>query len=219
MLRFIKLFYSTFCGALIFVFIWSLVWFIILRPIFRFEDGFFAFLIFAAIAFILGGYIGHSLAYTQSKIKISAEKRKIYSIINFSLGILLLSPFVYLLWSMFAFSLLITAPCDNKQNTRIMSSHEFYATYYTRNCGATTYFSEHILVDNTEVLSAQIRTNIRPPLKIEWLDYNTLFVSLASSSISDIKVFRKKESTYTPFNGSVTIKYSDAINNAKSSGD
>ncbi len=214
MFRFMKLLYSTLCGAIVSVFLWSLLWFAILRPILRLEDGFFIFSTLAFILMITGGYYGHNLIYSKPNSNKTASRKKVMSIINFSLGSLIVILFVYLIWGLFPHNDLEVSDCKNTQNVKIMSSSEFYATYLTRNCGATTYYSEHILVDNTEVFSAQIRTDTRPPLKIEWID-DTLFVSLVSDSITDIRVLKKKESAYTPLNGSVTVKYSEAINNAK----
>ncbi len=145
--------------------------------------------------------------------------KKHKKLIFWIIGILALIILIPIIWLVVAFHTLVSAPCDDVKNSEIMSSNEFHASYYTRNCGATTYYSEHVAIDGKDVFIAEIRTNTRPPLKIEWLNYNTLSVTLASTSINDIRVFKSEKSINIFTNGSAYIQYDPRIENGTSSRD
>jgi hypothetical protein len=207
----LKLLYSIFCGALICSFIALMLWLFVARWILGVEELTKIFIILEIACIVLGGYVGCRLMSEKPVLHMDDTEKKHFRIANFSLGTILIIPLLYLGWGMFAFSVLTSGPCDEMLNTKTKSSYEFIASYKTRNCGATTYYSEHVDVDGEPVFGATIRSNVRPPLKIEWKDYNTLYISLASSTIDSVDVFRMKEAAYNPWNGKVRILYSEDI--------
>ena len=216
-INFIKNVYSAICGFLISCSTWTILWFFVIRRLFGLEDGFGYYLTFLIPIILIGIYYGFILSSQKEVSRISTRAKKVLFIVNITIGSILLLPLIFILYWSFAMSVLFSSPCGSIQHSKIMSSIEFYATYVTKNCGATTYFTEEVSVDNTDVFRAQIRSNVEIPLKIEWIDFNTLFISLASKDIKDVCIFKLKTSSYTPLNGNVAIKYDPSITNAKCS--